>query len=487
MNGFTTKSPTMSNTSANIQLRTYFQSLNSVEKNIYIKSLTSQEQLYFYQHPDLFCFDKQIIPDGNWIYYLLRCGRSFGKTYAGSAWVAKKIRNGAKIIGLCGPTYDDVAKVMIPAIISWFMPHELADPPYNNQTHTLRFANGAKIYCYTSDKEIRGPNLEYLWLDEICVWSDGIPEKIKERFEDIVRTVRVGKHPQTIITSTPKPHPFFIDFQEEIDRGNPAYQMLVGTMFDNPTLPQSYIDEQLAKYGTTNRGKQELYGELITENPEALFNKLWINAARIVDPELPIKYDATTQPQHLAYFFNQVLENKIIIKRIGISADPAVSNGKASDETGIIVGAQAFNGDIYILSDYSGKHTPDAWAKIVRNQFNHYRKHFTEVSIIAEVNQGGDLVVSNLCAVDHTLKPHIKCIHASKGKLIRAEPVAAKYQRKKVHHVGFFPLLERQMTNYTGDSKMGSPDHLDALVHLVNEFTIVPQYTKRNLAALAGF
>ena len=115
----------------------------------------------------------------------------------------------------------------------------------------------------------------------VCELFDD-PLVIQGRFEDITRAVRVGKHPQTIITSTPKSHKFFWDFQAEIDKNNPNYRMTVGTMFDNPFLPQSFIDAQLAKYHDSPRGRQELYGELITENPEAMFRMAWINDNRFV-------------------------------------------------------------------------------------------------------------------------------------------------------------------------------------------------------------
>ena len=460
-------------------IRSHFQSLTLLEKQTFISNLTTQERIYFIKHPDIFLFDKQIIPDGNWLFYLLRCGRSFGKTFSGGAWVAKKVRSGARILGLCGATYDDVAKVMIPAIQSWFLPSELSNlTGYNNQTHTLSFTNGAKIYCYTSDKEIRGPNLEYLWCDEICVWADSIPEKIEERYEHITRTVRVGKHPQTIITSTPKSHPFFIKFQEQIDRNNPDYQMCVGTMFDNPYLPQSYIDHQLETYGNTPRGRQEIYADLITEDPAALFKMEWIIKNRITSPDNTSNNNAL----NLKYFFSNYH-----IKRIRICIDPAVSNGKTSDETGIIVLAQGFDNVVYVIHDKTGRHTPDEWARLTRDMYYHYAHHFPDTRIICEVNQGGDLVVSNICAADHTLQNKIITIRASKGKLLRAEPVAAKYQRDKVMHVGTFEKLERQMCNYTGDPKMQSPDAMDAMVHGVNALTIVPNTTIRDVSILEGY
>jgi phage terminase large subunit-like protein len=465
-------------------IRQQFQSKTIQERSAILHSLNQDELRFFYRNPDLFLFDKQIIPDTtDWIYYLLRCGRSFGKSYAGSAWIAKKIRKGAKIIGLCGPTYDDVSKIMVPAILAWFLPTELHETPYNHQTHTISFTNGAKIYCYTSEKEIRGPNLEYLWCDEICQWADEQPEKIKTRFEDIARAVRVGTYPQIIITSTPKPHPFFFDFQDEIDKHNPFYRMLVGSMFDNPFLPEKYKQQQIEKYGNSPKGIQELYGGLITENPEALFRSNWINENRITDP-LNTTRD---HDQDVRYFFNLVKNKEILIKRMAISVDPSGSNQSTSDETGIILLAQDFKNEVYVLYDLSDRHSPDAWAKVIRNLFHIYAKSF-DICIVAETNFGKDLVAANIIAADHLLKPFIKEITATKGKLLRAEPAAAKYQRNKIHHIGYFDKLERQMLNYTGPANATySPDRMDALVHGINELCIVPQYSNRDVSILENY
>jgi len=469
------------------KLRELFQSKTKDDRIAFIQGLDKKQQLFFFNNPDMFLFDKQIIPDTNdWLFYLLRCGRGFGKSYAGSAWIAKKIRSGSKMIGLCGPTYDDVSKVMVPAILSWFQASELCQTPYNHQTHTVNFINGAKIYCYTSEKPIKGPNLEYLWCDEIAQWCSGIPEKIQSNFEDIVRTVRVGAHPQTIITSTPMSHPFFWDFQKEIDNKNPNYKMTTGSMFDNPFLPKSFVNAQLAKYGKSAKGRQELYGDLITENPEALFQMPWINNNRITSNTNANRDNKID----LLYFWDKITNNELTIKRIVISIDPSGSSKKSSDETGIIVAAQDMKNEVYILQDASDTYTPDQWAKKVRDLFYHYSKHFNTL-IVVETNFGGDMVISNICAADHTLKQFIKDIKASKSKLIRAEPVAGKYERGKIHHVGYFELLERQMCNYVGtkDNAIGgkSPDRMDALCHAVNELVIIHQYSNRSLSEIEAY
>lgn len=466
-------------------LRAKFQSLSVEQQKDYIKHLDKETINIFYLHPELTLFDKQIIPEGDWRYCMFRCGRRFGKSVSGSAWIAQKVINGSKSLGLCGEDYSAVRDVMVKNVLSWFPRGEAKY--LGGDQHKIVFTNrykGAEIYCYTSDKEIRGPSLEYLWCDEIANWCDRQSDKIRIRFDSVDTAVSVGKHPQTIITSTPRSFQLFFDFQQQIEAGNKNYIILTGTMFDNPYLSDGFRQKELDKYkDDPARLKQEIYGELVFEDPAALFQMSWIDKARIIHPDNPQR----DNKKDLTYFFSQVSDGMIQIKRIVIAVDPAVTNGKTSDETGIMVLAQDFKGEMYLLGDYSERHTPDAWSKQVRNLFNHYKKHFLDVKIIAETNQGGDLVVSNLCAADHTLFPFIKKINASKGKLLRAEPVAAKYQRNKVHHVGHYSILERQMTNYTGDKKQGSPDHMDALVHGINELTIVAQYSKRDLSPLSGY
>jgi phage terminase large subunit-like protein len=447
-------------------LRKYFQSLDKTARMEFLKQLSSVEQLFFYKHPDLFLHDKQIIPEGEWLFFLLMCGRSFGKTFAGSAWTAKKIRAGAKVIGLCGPTYDDVAKVMVPAIQNWFLPDELdKKAPYNHQTHTLRFANGAKIYCYTSDKEIRGPNLEYLWCDEICVWADGIPDKIKERFEDLTRAVRVGSHPQTIITSTPKPHPFFIDFKKEIEQNNKNYQLITGTMFDNPFLPKSYIDEQIKKYGCTTRGRQEIYGELLSENPNALWTYDMLDKVKI----------------SIEDFNNKLRDKQFHIVRSIVAVDPAVSTNLTSDETGIVVGSLCSDGNVYIRGDYSGKLSPIQWASRAVDLYKLHNAAF----IVLEANQGGNLLELQIKQINPYVRT--KLIHASVGKQTRFEPCVSAYEQQKVWHVGDMRTMEDQMVNYNPLNKGNSPDRADACCYVIYELLLTNGMTYRDASAIGFF
>lgn len=464
-------------------VRNFLNKLDNTNKRDYLLQLSKEAQQELRKYPELFLFDKQIIPEGNWRYCLLRCGRRFGKSISGSAWIASKVINGAKSLGLCGEDYATVVQVMVKNIISWFPKGEAI---YNDKHHKIvfeRLYKGAEIYCYSSDKEVKGPSLEYLWCDELANWSDRLPDKVRVRFDSVDTAVSVGKHPQTIITTTPRSFPIFWDYQAKLDAHDPNYIMITGTMFDNPFLSEGYRQKELQKYQYDKmRLRQEIYGDLVMSNPEALFQQEWIDNNRIIAKN-------NTERNHdkdIKYFFQQVLDQKIFLKRLAISVDPSGSNKKTSDEVGIIFGCQEINNEIDILYDLSGRHSPDQWARIVRDCFRQYHTMFPKLPfhIICETNFGGDLVLSNLMAVDHNLRPFLKDVKAFKSKMVRAEPAAAKYQRDKVHHIGYFSQLEREMTNYTGNADQSSPNHMDAMVHLINEFIVVPQFSNRDVRLL---
>ena len=250
------------------RLRVHFQSLDAAGKENFLSSLSQSELREMFKYPRIFLFDKQVIPDGDWTYCILRCGRRFGKSVTGATWIAEKVYQGAKQLGICGPTYGDVFDVMVPNIIKCFPEGEAK---YNSQHHCITYKD-AVIHCYTSDKEIRGPSLEFTWCDEICLWADGIPEKIELRFKSLKTATSKGKKPQIVITSTPKPFSLFFQWEEAVRSGDKQYVIKTGTMFDNPYLSEEYIKSEIANYGDTPLGRQEIYGDLIEDVAGALWN-----------------------------------------------------------------------------------------------------------------------------------------------------------------------------------------------------------------------
>ncbi len=440
------------------KLRVQFQKLSKDDREIYISTFKPSELKQLRKYPRIFLFDKQVIDGNDWTFCILRCGRRFGKGRAGAAWITEKVYQGAKRVGICGPTYDDVSKVMVPYILDCFPKGEAI---YNHATHTIHYKN-AEIYCFTSDKEIRGYSLEYTWCDEVCQWADGIPDKIESRFKSLKTATSKGNKPQIIITSTPKPFPLFFAWEAEIRANNPEYKLMTGTMFDNPYLSQEYIDSEIASYGDTPLGRQEIYGDLIESVAGALWTHELIESNRISVEEFNGLLDGTEDRKSL------------IIQRCLLSVDPAVSNNSNSDETGLIVLCLA-NGIVYIIHDESGHYNPNEWSVISSRLYT----QFDCDMICAEKNQGGDLVESNLKTKNRLL--NVKLIHASAKKIERCELPASFYHRGKVKHVGRFDKLEYQMTHFTGDKCGFSPDRLDALCHGIHELLGKKNQVPRNV------
>lgn len=453
-----------------ILFRNKFQSMSLEDRRHFLSKLSVVELKSLYSNPDLFLFDKQII-QGDERYIILMCGRRFGKTVGGSAWLAKKILEGAKSVGMCGATHEDVAKLMVPALMSWF-PYKLN---YNQQHHKITgFKNGAVVHCFTSDRESRGFSLSYLWNDEICNWCDSVPEKVEERFKILDMAVSVGNNPQTIITSTPKPFPLFIKWQKKIAEGNPLYKLITGTMFDNPFLSPAYKQAQIDEVGSSRFGRQELYGELLTEVEGALWSQDMITNSHSISMDV----------------YKNTIADKSIIRTI-VAVDPSVSDGQG-DECGILVASIDSNNTIYILADRSGQYTNDQWAQQTIKALN----DFEASSIVIEKNNGGDLVKKNILSLDNNV--HIKSVTATKGKIDRAQPVAALYERGKVKHIGIelasqdrrgtsLDKLEYELTHFTGNPKEKSPNRLDALCWAVHELRLTANTAYRDFTNIGCY
>jgi predicted phage terminase large subunit-like protein len=254
--------------------------------------------------------------------------------------------------------------------------------------------------------------------------------------------VRLGSQPRVLITTTPKPtkllKAIIADPKTHVTRGRTA---------DNvANLAPSFVSSIMARYAGTRLGRQELDAEVLSDTPGALWKLDDIEAARSLPADLPT------------------------LRRVVVAIDPAVSNNENSDETGIIVAGRADDGHAYVLADYSLKASPDGWA---REAVKAYHRHHAD-RIIAEVNNGGALVETTVRMVDPNVS--YKAVHASRGKAVRAEPIAALYEQRRVHHVGTFPLLEDQMSAFTSDFDRGragySPDHVDALVWALSELMV---------------
>jgi predicted phage terminase large subunit-like protein len=252
--------------------------------------------------------------------------------------------------------------------------------------------------------------------------------------------LRLGRKPQVIITTTPRPTPIIKELMKRAE--NDVYVTQGSTFENKDNLAESALKQFVDRYEGTRLGRQELYAEILDDFEGALWNYTQIEKHKIKKDDLPE------------------------LTKIIVGIDPAVTSNANSDETGIIVSGLSEDGNYYILEDKSGKYTPDEWGRVAIETFYRYNAN----KIVAEVNNGGDLVERLLRSIDRNI-PY-KSVHATRGKMLRAEPISALYEQGKVFHLGTFPKLEEQMCSFTGDSRGQSPDRLDALVWALTELSI---------------
>lgn len=376
----------------------------------------------------------QIAPEGDWDIWLTLAGRGWGKTRTGAEWVREQVKSGARRIALIAETQKDLEEVMIngeSGILAVFPEHER--PKVRYKPVRLTFPNGATALGYnaTEPKQLRGPQFDAAWCDELAKWRYA-----RETWDMLQFGLRLGEHPRVMVTTTPLP----IELIKSMIAGKEGKIVVTrGKTSDNASnLAAPFLQKIREKYEGTRLGRQELNGEILGDMPGALWTLASIDAYRI--SELPQ------------------------CGRIVVSVDPAVTNSEASDEHGIIVAGEHQQRGI-VLEDASIKGTPADWA---RRAVSLYRTWQAD-GIVVEVNQGGDMVAHTLRTVD----PNVRIIEvrATRGKHVRAEPIAALYEQGKVAHLGAFPELENQMTQMTsaGYQGDGSPDRVDALVWALTE------------------
>ena len=347
------------------------------------------------------------------------------------------LKNPEVQVAVVTPTFGDIRRVAFGGVsgILKTLPDgcllEGRGQGYNSSASEIRLYNGSKImgFSATEPDRLRGPQFHRAWCDELAAW------RYPEAFDQLMFALRLGDKPQCVITTTPKPTPLIRQLMEREDT-----IVTTGTTFENAdNLAESTLQMLKERYEGTTLGRQELCAEVIDNMEGALWNNPTIDRARVRDyPDL---------------------------QNLVVAIDPAVTAGADSDETGIVVVAKDGDGEYYVLEDKSGKYSPDQWGKVACDLFHKWDAD----RVIAEVNNGGDLVERLIRTVDHTVR--FKSVHATRGKLVRAEPIAALYEQGKVHHVGVFPELESQMCTYTGDRPKPSPDRLDALVWGLSELS----------------
>lgn len=388
----------------------------------------------------------------DWLIWLILTGRGWGKTRVGAEDIAEFMREHPRSrTALVGATFADVRDTMVEGesgLLSVLHPSELLrgteEKAWNRSIGELVLANGARAKAFSAEKpkRLRGPQHHRAWADELAAW-----ENLQMTWDMLMFGLRLGANPQVIITTTPQPLKLLLDV-----RARPTTVMTTGTMYDNiHNLAPGAVAELKRKYENTRLGRQELLGHLLEEAEGALWKRRTIDRHRVTPGLRPLE-----------------------LTRVVVAIDPAMSVSETSDETGIVAAGKGVDGHGYVLGDRSGKFLPLTWAKRALLLW----KEFEGDHITAEVNNGGDLVKSNIRAVDDFVP--VNAVNASRGKRVRAEPVSSLYEQGLVHHVGTFAELEDQMCGWDPDSDDDSPDRVDALVYALTDLMLgLPKMRKR--------
>jgi len=371
--------------------------------------------------------DKQLPPAGPWRVWLILAGRGFGKTRTGAEWIRARAETGqAGRMALVGETAADVRDVMVEGesgLLATAPPWNR--PRYEPSKRRLTWPNGAVATCFSADDpdQLRGPQFDAAWADEIAKW------RYEAAWDNLMMGLRLGADPRCVASTTPRPRAWLTRLLQD-----PMTAVTRGATAENAdNLAPGYLEQILARYAGTRIGRQEIDGEYLTEIPGALWTRALVEAARV-----PL------QVPDLA--------------RIVVAVDPAVTAHDRSDETGIVVAGAEGDRVFWVLEDLSGRYSPDEWARVA---IEAWRRHRAD-ALICEVNQGGDLVAATIRTVDPAVP--VRSVRATRGKRLRAEPIAALYEQGRVRHAGALSALEDQMAMFTGEPGQASPDRLDALV-----------------------
>jgi phage terminase large subunit-like protein len=384
---------------------------------------------------------EQLPPAGSWRVWLLMAGRGFGKTRCGAEWVRAEVKAGRRRIALVGPTAADARHVMVEGETGILaISPDSERPLYEPSKRRLTWPNGAVATTYSADEpeRLRGPQHDAAWCDEIAAW------RYPEAWDMLMFGLRLGNDPRVVVTTTPKP----VKIIREL-LADPTVAITRGTTYENrANLPAKFFEQIITKYEGTRLGRQELNAEVLDDVPGALWTRDRIERSRIPKDQCPQ------------------------LRRIVVAIDPAATSGEEADETGIIVAGKDDNGVGYVLADLSGRYPPTDWARLAIKAYRDYRAD----RLVAETNNGGEMVEHTLRVVDDNIA--FTAVHASRGKVVRAEPAAALYEQDRMRHVGAFPELEDQMCAFTTDfdrqAAEYSPDRVDALVWALSDLLIEP-------------
>ncbi len=387
--------------------------------------------------------EDQRLPPGDWPGWLILAGRGWGKTRVGAETVRAWVRD-FRFVNLVAATADDARDIMVEGESGILAICPKRERPYYRVSKSrLEWPNGARSLIFTADEpeRLRGKQHEKIWADELASW------RYSEAWDQAMFGLRLGTNPQAIVTTTPKPTAIIRELM-----ASPDWVITRGTTYDNrPNLAPKFYARVISKYEGTRLGRQELNAEVLDDNPRALWQRDNIDQHRV----------ASHPP----------------LTRVVVGLDPNVKNrdrvelAKSSDildEAGIVVGGCAMVDGLlhfYVTGDYSLDEGPNKWGMAAVKA---YHDHAAD-RVVGEVNNGGDMVEATIRAVDVNVS--YKSVTATRGKAIRAEPIAALYEQGRVHHVGSFPQLEDEMCDFDPITTTKSPNRMDGLVWMLTDLS----------------
>jgi phage terminase large subunit-like protein len=406
--------------------------MSAERRALVLESLHEDDARAMLAHWKFWARTEQLPPPGDWRIWLMMAGRGFGKTRAGAEWVRGIAEEDGKArVALVGATMAEARAVMVEGesgLLAVASPDKR--PKWEPSLHRLRWPSGAvaTLHSAAEPEGLRGPQFTHAWCDEIAKWPFGVAA-----WDNLSMALRLGDFPRALVTTTPRPVPLL---RTLIAR--PGVRVTHGRTIENrANLAHDFLAAMEESYAGTRFRRQELDGELIEEAEGALWSRDLIERCRVrAAPDLV---------------------------RVVIGVDPPAGAGAGSDACGIVVAALGGDGSGYVIEDASVQGlAPEGWAGAVAAAA---ARHGAD-RVIAEANNGGAMVESVLRAADAGLP--VRLVHASRGKVARAEPVAVLYERGRAHHVGAFPALEDELAGLTIDGRYvgpgRSPDRADALV-----------------------
>ncbi len=435
-------------TSSARTLRSALIACSKQQKAEFLASLSGPELETLFSDWEIWARNDQLPPPGNWTTWLVMGGRGAGKTRTGAEWIKALAQGRAPFatepygrIALIGETLNDAREVMVEGISGLLAIHARHErPTWQPARRRLEWPNGAiaQIYSAEDPESLRGPQFHAAWGDEVAKWK-----RADATWDMLQFGLRLGHQPRQIATTTPRPTPLI----KRMLADPKTVMTHAATRANVANLAPGFLDTIVRRYEGSRLGRQELDGELIEDRADALWQRDQLDRLRVDDV-----------PEGLV--------------RIVVAIDPPATSSKGADACGIIAAGINAEGTCYILRDSSlSEVSPTGWATKAIGLYHRLKAN----CVIAEVNQGGEMVTTILSGIDASVP--VQSVRANRGKYLRAEPVSALYEQGRVHHVGTLAELEDEMCDFglDGLSSGKSPDRLDAMVWAVTHLCLGEQ------------